>query len=113
MDYLPRSGAERTAARRDRVVHPLAISASWIVLSGVVGTGVSVRVHAVIVVLVVIIRKHSVVVIGIMQTRNQNTVWIMRIFSRKNYSCSSIIIELFIVFLLLLLLLLLVSVTMI
>ena len=109
MDYLPRSGAERTAARRDRVVHPLAISASWIILSGVVGTGISVRVHAVI----VVIRKQSVVVIGIMQTRNQNTVWIMRIFSRKNYSCSSIIIELFIVFLLLLLLLLLVSVTMI
>ena len=85
------------------MVHPLAISASWIILSGIVGTGVSVRVHAVI----VVIRKHSVVVIGIMKTRNQNTVWIIRIFARKNYSCSSIVIEVFVVFLLLLLLLLL------
>ena len=82
------------------MVHPLAISASWIILSGVVGTGVSVHVHAVI----VVVRKHSVVIIGIMQTRNENTVWIIRIFSRKNNSCSSIIIELFIVFLFLLLL---------
>ena len=91
------------------MVHPLAISASWIILSGVVGTGISVRVDAVI----VVVWKHSVVIIGIMQTRNENTVWIIRIFSRKNYSCSSIIIELFIVFLLLMLLLLLVSETVI
>ena len=83
------------------MVHPLAISAAWIILSGVVGTGVSVGVDAVI----VVIRKHSLVVIGVMQTRNENTVWVIRIFSRKNYSCSSIVIELFIVFLLLLLLL--------
>ena len=83
------------------MVHPLAISAAWIILSGVVGTGVSVGADAVI----VVIRKHSLVVIGVMQTRNENTVWVIRIFSRKNYSCSSIVIELFIVFLLLLLLL--------
>ena len=80
-------------------------------MSGVVGTRVSVHVDAVIVIFV--IRKHSVVIIGIMKTRNENTVWVIRIFSRKNYSCSAIIIELFIVFLLLLLLLLLLSVTMI
>ena len=87
------------------------MSAPWIILSGVVGTGgvSAVGVDAVI----VVIRKHSVVVIGIVKTRNENTVWIIRIFSRKNYSCSSIIIELFIVFLLLLLLLLLVSETVI
>ena len=70
-------------------------------MSGVVGTGVSVHVHTVI----VVVWKHSVVIIGIMQTRNENTVWIIRIFSRKNYSCSSIIIELLIVFLPMLLLL--------
>merc|ERR1712184_139147 len=39
-----------------------------------------------------------------MQTRNENTVRIIRIFSRKNNSCSSVIIQLFIVFLFLLLL---------
>ena len=69
-------------------------------MSGVVGTGVSGRVETVI----VVIRKHSLVIIGIMQTRNEDTVGIIRISSGKNYSGSSVIIELFIVFLLLLLL---------
>ena len=60
----------------------------WIILSGAVGTRTWVSVVGI----------HSVVIVGIMKSRNKNSVWVIGIFSWKDYSRSSITIELVVVF---------------